>query len=144
MDLSHCPRTSSLLNSSSCCLSLFDFSDAYALTIAMREHRRRHQNTASAAPSTVLTEQQGAYCLSNDLFRDAQERDPHIREWLTHGHHGRISFTFVDMGQVGYHGERLLDIVPNPRHPLVSLIEQQQRQQQSHKSVHQPSPYTTY
>ena len=141
MDLSHCPRTSSLLNSSSCCLSLFDFSDAYALTIAMREHRRRHQNTASAAPSTVLTEQQGAYCLSNDLFRDAQVRDPHIREWLTNGH-GRISFTFVDMGQVGYHGERLLDIVPNPRHPLVSLIEQQQ--QQSHQSVHRPpTSYTT-
>merc|ERR1712232_477212 len=90
-----------------------DDDDAYVLTIAFREHnRRKHFNG-------------GAYCLSNDLYRDAQQRDPNLADWLSsppNGEGGRISYAFVDMGQVDDFGQRLLDIVPNPRHPLVSYV----------------------
>jgi Zc3h12a-like Ribonuclease NYN domain len=40
---------------------------------------------------------------------------------------GRISYTFVDMGQLDDYGDRQLDIVPNPRHPLIAWIEAQGR-----------------
>jgi hypothetical protein len=74
--------------------------------------------------------------LSNDMFRDAQGRDStgQVRAWLTAGHSkdtgpGRISFAFCDMGTMNDYGETELDIVPNPRHPLVAWIEQHHSQQ---------------
>ena len=36
---------------------------------------------------------------------------------------GRISYTFVDMGQLDDYGDRQLEIVPNPRHALIAWIE---------------------
>ena len=56
-----------------------------------------------------------------------------LRNWLTKGvscEHGpgRISFAFCDMGTMDDHGDRILDFVPNPRHPLVIWVESLHRQ----------------
>lgn len=100
-----------------------DDDDAYALTISRREETRsRKPSRNGEGPGFVL---------SNDLFRDAQERDsPNgtLKEWLTKGRNsnvgpGRISYTFGDMGSMNDRGERVLDFVPNPRHPLVVWME---------------------
>jgi hypothetical protein len=103
-----------------------DDDDAYALTIARRENVR----------AAARNGQGPGYVLSNDMFRDAQARDPtgQVRPWLTAGHNqdtgpGRISFAFCDMGTMNDYGETELDIVPNPRHPLISWIEHQHAQQ---------------
>lgn len=103
-----------------------DDDDAYALTIAQRENVRAASRNGQGP----------AYVLSNDMFRDAQARDPtgQVRPWLTTGHSkdtgpGRISFAFCDMGTMNDYGETELDIVPNPRHPLVAWIEQHHSQQ---------------
>mmetsp|Transcript_11333 Transcript_11333/g.31280 ORF Transcript_11333/g.31280 Transcript_11333/m.31280 type:complete len:365 (-) Transcript_11333:6258-7352(-) len=104
-----------------------DDDDSYVITIALREHYRRRRQNSSSAAATM-----GAFCLSNDLYRDAQERNAQLGEWLANlprWQGGRISFAFVDLGRLDDHGQRLLDIVPNPRHPLVSLVEHQQQQQ---------------
>lgn len=102
-----------------------DDDDAYALTISRREEMRsRRPPRNGEGPGFVL---------SNDLFRDAQERDaPNgtLKEWLTKGRNddvgpGRISYTFGDMGSMNDRGERVLDFIPNPRHPLVMWMEQQ-------------------
>jgi Zc3h12a-like Ribonuclease NYN domain len=97
-----------------------DDDDAYALTICQRENARAN------APL--------AYVVSNDMFRDAQERDPGLADWLTMLH-GRISFSFADMGCMDDRGDRLLDFVPNPRHPLVVHIEQQNRHRWSQQQT---------
>jgi hypothetical protein len=101
----------------------------------------------------------GAYVLSNDLFRDAIRRDDHshsrpqqaqenninLQEWLqkdtTTGMGfpsqgpGRISSTFCDMGSVCEDtGEAQLDLMPNPRHPLVARIEATAVQQASYQA----------
>jgi len=98
-----------------------DDDDAYALTIAQRENVR----------AAARNGQGPGYVLSNDMFRDAQARDDsgQVREWLTRGTSdesgpGRISFAFCDMGSKDDYGDPELDIVPNPRHPLVAWIEQ--------------------
>lgn len=103
-----------------------DDDDAYALTISRREEMRsRRPPRNGEGPGFVL---------SNDLFRDAQERDaPNggtLKEWLTKGRNadigpGRISYTFGDMGTMNDRGERVLDFIPNPRHPLVIWMESQ-------------------
>lgn len=102
-----------------------DDDDAYALTISRREEMRSLRPPRNGeGPGFVL---------SNDLFRDAQERDaPNgtLKEWLTKGRNdvvgpGRISYTFGDMGSMNDRGERVLDFIPNPRHPLVIWMEQQ-------------------
>jgi len=93
-----------------------DDDDAYALTIARREEGR-----------SLRRQGQGpGFVVSNDFFRDAQARDTTgiLMGWLKSGRHesigpGRISYTFCDMGTMNDHGERILDFVPNPRHPLV-------------------------
>ncbi len=102
-----------------------DDDDAYALTISRREEMRsRRPPRNGEGPGFVL---------SNDLFRDAQERDsPNgtLKEWLTKGRNadvgpGRISYTFGDMGSMNDRGERVLDFIPNPRHPLIIWMESQ-------------------
>jgi hypothetical protein len=99
-----------------------DDDDAYVLTIARRESAR----------DAARRGQGPGYVLSNDLFRDAQRRDGtgRLAHWLHEGDGealgpGRISYTFCHMGRIDDHGERELDIVPNPRHPLVTWIERQ-------------------
>jgi Zc3h12a-like Ribonuclease NYN domain len=98
-----------------------DDDDAYALTIARREEARSLRRIHREGPGFVL---------SNDMFRDAQARDTTqaLRHWLNTGRDpnigpGRISYSFADMGTINDHGERLLDFIPNPRHPLVIWIE---------------------
>lgn len=101
-----------------------DDDDAYALTIAQRE----------VARAAARNGQGPGYVLSNDMFRDAAARDEtgQVHDWLTHGVSsetgpGRISFAFCDMGSRDDYGDLELDIVPNPRHPLVAWIERNQR-----------------
>ena len=99
-----------------------DDDDAYALTIAKREEIRALTKRNGEGPGFVL---------SNDMFRDAQARDPSgvLQEWLNEGRDkkitgpGRISYTFCDMGTMNDNGDRILDFVPNPRHPLVTYVE---------------------
>ncbi|CAJ1949484.1 unnamed protein product [Cylindrotheca closterium] len=98
-----------------------DDDDAYALTIAKREEMRAVRQRNGEGPGFVL---------SNDMFRDAQARDPTgvMKEWLKEGRNetigpGRISYAFCDMGTMDDHGDRILDFVPNPRHPLVIYVE---------------------
>jgi hypothetical protein len=105
-----------------------DDDDAYALFIARRENARAAQRHGVASSSTGIVGP--AYVLSNDLFRDAQQRDAtgSLSQWLVHGltnelGPGRISFAFCDLGRLDDHGDPELDIVPNPRHPLVAWIE---------------------
>ena len=98
-----------------------DDDDAYALTIARREEMRSLSKRNGEGPGFVL---------SNDLFRDAQARDSSgsLLQWLKQGRNetvgpGRISYTFGDMGTMNDRGERILDFIPNPRHPLVIWME---------------------
>lgn len=97
-----------------------DDDDAYALTIARREESRSLRRNGVGP----------GYVLSNDMFRDAQARDTTmtLKKWLDQGRNdetgpGRISYSFADMGTMNDHGERILDFVPNPRHPLVIWME---------------------
>ena len=103
-----------------------DDDDAYCLTIAQRENTRAQKMRHGQGP---------AFVLSNDMFRDAQERDTlgHLKEWLNNGDRpetgpGRISYTFVDLGTKDDYGDPIFDLVPNPRHPLIAWIESQHRQ----------------
>lgn len=113
-----------------------DDDDAYALSIARRENLRAAQRSRLQSSNTTAVGP--AYVLSNDLFRDAQERDGgdgSLRQWLVHGltpdlGPGRVSFAFCDLGRLDDHGDPELDIVPNPRHPLVTWLDAQHRQQQ--------------
>jgi hypothetical protein len=97
-----------------------DDDDAYALTIARREETRSLRRNGEGP----------GFVLSNDMFRDAQARDTTnaLKHWLNDGRNetvgpGRISYSFADMGTMNDNGERILDFVPNPRHPLVIWIE---------------------
>jgi hypothetical protein len=90
-----------------------DDDDAYALTIARREHQRCTEKGEG-----------GGYVLSNDMFRDAMARDTHVEKWLQQ-EWGRISFAFCDLGTKDDHGDTELDFIPNPRHPLVTEVERQ-------------------
>jgi hypothetical protein len=100
-----------------------DDDDAYALLIARREQARA-QGRNGQGPGFVL---------SNDMFRDAAARDPtgELKQWLTSGSDdhgpGRISYAFCDMGTMDDHGDRVLDFIPNPRHPLVTWVESEHR-----------------
>lgn len=103
-----------------------DDDDAYALTIARREEQR------SLKRPPPQTGEGPGFVLSNDLFRDAQQRDDSgtLKEWLTNGRQkstigpGRISYTFGDMGTMNDRGEHVFDFLPNPRHPLINWMEQ--------------------
>jgi len=104
-----------------------DDDDAYAIIIARREDARAQERGEGPG-----------YVMSNDMFRDAMKREEDergeqsdLRSWLTEGSNsklgqtgpGRISYTFCDMGTMDDHGDRVLDLVPNPRHPLIHFIE---------------------
>jgi hypothetical protein len=119
-----------------------DDDDAYVLMIAQREHIQRTKHISSSSSSHQQHPYGNAYVISNDLYRDAQGRDPtgQLHIWLTFGtgtNHpdtssnssntgpGRISYTFCNMGRIDDHGDPIYDIVPNPRHPLIQWIEQQ-------------------
>ena len=105
-----------------------DDDDAYALLIARREQARAQGRNHGQGPGFVL---------SNDMFRDAAARDltGELKQWLTTGSGsdnnahgpGRISFAFCDMGTMDDHGDRVLDFIPNPRHPLVAWVESEHR-----------------
>mmetsp|Transcript_34791 Transcript_34791/g.49384 ORF Transcript_34791/g.49384 Transcript_34791/m.49384 type:complete len:124 (+) Transcript_34791:1268-1639(+) len=82
----------------------------YALTIARNAAKRYH------------TSRGGGYVLSNDTFQDIIEDD--ARAWLMDGN-GKISFAFCDMGSVNSTGGRMLDFIPNPKHPLVGKLEKE-------------------
>ena len=129
-----------------------DDDDAYVLQIALREsknnHRRRHCATTTD-PHTMATFHQYAYILSNDMYRDAQERDTshQLYDYLNFGYStdndttsssssssmptagpGRISYTFCNMGHTyDDYGDLLYDIIPNPRHPFIQYLESQSR-----------------
>jgi hypothetical protein len=128
-----------------------DDDDSYALTIARRENARRAPGVGGGGGVGVGVGGGRAYVLSNDWFRDAQRRDGtgQLAAWLNRGAvddevtatagggngaalspastgtagPGRISYTFCDLGTMDDHGDRRLDIIPNPRHPLVAWIE---------------------
>jgi Zc3h12a-like Ribonuclease NYN domain len=137
-----------------------DDDDAYAIALARRESARSmqrcralHQHHQLEDPSAFpIGRMGGAFVLSNDMFRDAQDRDPTLRFWLTVGEGsggpshgatstlaqtassgaacpGRISYTFVDVGTMDDRGDPQLDFLPNPRHPLVGWLEQRLRSQ---------------
>ena len=99
-----------------------DDDDAYVLQIAQRENSQRRRSPLNHG---------WAYVLSNDHFRDAQQRQPELTHWLNTGQcsatgPGRISYAFGDLGRLDDHGDPEMDILPNPRHPLVVWIEQQE------------------
>lgn len=92
----------------------------------------------SATNLTELTDVGGAFILSNDLFRDAMERDAsgELRAWLKsgdapspgdHQFPRRISYSFCDLGSMNRYGDEQLDFVPNPRHPLVAMTDRLNR-----------------
>ena len=104
-----------------------DDDDAFALTAALREDARNPQG--------------GGFVVSCDMFRDAISREGEsLRQWLQVGSEnkgpGRISFAFCDMGSTDDYGDKQMDFLPNPRHPLVRWIESH------HRSQHQgPQPF---
>jgi len=85
--------------------------DCFPVTISNKERLR----AAKAGEG-------GSYVLSNDFFRHATGRDIEIDQWLNH-EWGRISFAFCDLGTKDEDGNRELDFIPNPRHPMVAEIE---------------------
>jgi Zc3h12a-like Ribonuclease NYN domain len=104
-----------------------DDDDAYAITIARREDAKAREKGDGPG-----------YVMSNDMFRDAIARSQEegggeeLKQWLTEGWEleqgktgpGRISFAFLDTGSMDDHGDKILDIMPNPRHPLIQFVEQ--------------------
>ena len=103
-----------------------DDDDAYVLQIAQRErHRGRNTNNNNNATTTTTTNTNMSslvYIVSNDLFRDAQARDPTLRDYLQP--HGRISFTFCHSGHAyNDHGDVVYEFLPHPRHAFVQYLE---------------------
>ena len=134
-----------------------DDDDSYAIMLARREDaraaRRRGGGQAGQSKSCdgkpkSIVEEGGGFVLSNDQFRDAQSRDrtssapTGLGEWLEgkkekkgvsrlqdriNNIPGRISYSFGDVGSINQYGDKELDLIPNPRHPLVEEIEQGNR-----------------
>ncbi len=116
-----------------------DDDDSYCIAIARRidnqfKNRRKVSSLQSYShnhysTSSDLTSLGGAYILSNDLYRDAQQRDVsgNLKDWLDGeddlGVSKRISYSFADLGSIDQFGDVKLDFVPNPRHPLTAMIE---------------------
>mmetsp|Transcript_26075 Transcript_26075/g.38587 ORF Transcript_26075/g.38587 Transcript_26075/m.38587 type:complete len:430 (+) Transcript_26075:102-1391(+) len=127
-----------------CCSPPTDDDDSYCIAIARRIDakfcaRRKGSSLQTHACthwsiSNDLTAMGGAFILSNDLFRDAQNRDMtgDLTRWLN-GEDDivlpkRLSYSFAELGSTNKYGDLQLDFVPNPRHPLVAMIERLNRQ----------------
>lgn len=132
-----------------CCSPPTDDDDAYCISIARRIDARfeARKKTSSSLQSYAtshfanfgddLTSIGGAYILSNDLFRDAKDRDlsGDLTRWLDgddndellHCLPRRISYSFANLGSMNKYGDAQLDFVPNPRHPLIAMIERSHR-----------------
>lgn len=132
-----------------CCSPPTDDDDAYCISIARRIDARFEARKKTSSSLQVyamshfsnfdddLTKIGGAYILSNDLFRDAQDRDltGDLTRWLDGDEHEgahcslprRISYSFADLGSMNQYGDGQLDFVPNPRHPLIAMIERSHR-----------------
>ena len=127
-----------------CCSPPTDDDDSYCIAIARRIDakfcaRRKGSSLQTYActnwsTSNDLTAMGGAFILSNDLFRDAQNRDMtgDLTRWLN-GEDDivlpkRLSYSFAELGSTNKYGDLQLDFVPNPRHPLVTMIERLNRQ----------------
>ena len=119
-----------------------DDDDAYAITIARKEdkkakNRRMEVQNSSLNETKDAQALEGAFVLSNDMFRDAMDRDNsgELREWLCDHRSGkdidkngtflsgRISFSFCNVGSIDDYGDPVLDFLPNPRHQLIATIE---------------------
>lgn len=138
-----------------CAAPANDDDDSYAILLARREDaraaRRRgggqagQSKSGNGKPKSII-EEGGGFVLSNDQFRDAQGRDrtssapTGLGEWLEgkkkgisrlqdriNNIPGRISYSFGDVGSINQYGDKELDLIPNPRHPLVEEIEQGNR-----------------
>jgi len=136
LDILHQLQTQNLI----CCTPPTDDDDAYALAMARREDSRarvRKFNHSQGGPKGGAYLDGGAFVVSNDLYRDAIERDGNgeLKEWLegisswnekidSYGSPGRISYSFCDLGSIDRYGSPQLDFVPNPRHPLIQRIEE--------------------
>lgn len=139
-----------------CAAPANDDDDSYAIMLARREDARaaRRRGGGQAGQSKPeggkpnrIVEDGGGFVLSNDQFRDAQSRDrtssarTGLDEWLEGKKRkgssrlqdrintipGRISYSFGDVGSFDQYGDKELDLIPNPRHPLVEEIEQGNR-----------------
>ena len=138
-----------------CAAPANDDDDSYAILLARREDaraaRRRGGGQARAKsgdgkPISII-EEGGGFVLSNDQFRDAQSRDrtssapTGLGGWLEgkkkkgisrlqdriNNIPGRMSYGFGDIGSIDQYGDKELDLIPNPRHPLVEEVEQGNR-----------------
>lgn len=115
---------------------------------------------SSVPSSSDITIMDGAFIVSNDLYRDAIYRDPthDLKRWLEgtsssssssvkdkYSKDGtysqvddiprRISYSFADLGSIDTYGDSILDFVPNPRHALIGMIDRETRKQfYSHES----------
>lgn len=128
-----------------CCSPPADDDDSYSIAIARRIdakfcERRKGSSLSTYAhthwsTSNDLTSIGGAFILSNDLFRDAQKRDTSgdFAQWLggddDMGLTKRLSYSFAELGSINKYGDLQLDFIPNPRHPLVAMIERLNRNQ---------------
>jgi hypothetical protein len=114
--------------------------------------------SAFVPSSSDITIMDGAFIVSNDLYRDAIYRDPthDLKRWLEgtsssssvkdkYSKDGtynqvddiprRISYSFADLGSIDTYGDAILDFVPNPRHALIGMIDRETRKQfYSHES----------
>jgi len=151
LEVLHSLREGGLL----CAAPANDDDDSYAILLARREDARAARRrgggqagskSSGSKPKSIL-EQGGGFVLSNDQFRDAQSRDRSsspptgLDEWLEGKKRnssrlqdrsqtkipGRISYSFGDIGTMDQYGDKQLDIICNPRHPLVEEIEQNTR-----------------
>lgn len=148
-----------------CTVPSNDDDDAYMICMARREEARslvrtdqkqRYVDKVRGVKKRFIDikDYDGAYVLSNDLFRDAIKRDKNddgvgnLCLWLNgtdvynnklYNHYerkghlslsrppGRISYSFCDMGLKDDYGNRIMDFIPNPRHELVDFIESRLR-----------------
>jgi hypothetical protein len=130
-------------------------------SISSRSRTSINATTANTSLlSSDITMMDGAFIVSNDLYRDAIYRDPthDLKRWLDgalsnvsssvkHKYSKdvdwsnvddiprRISYSFADLGSIDTYGDAILDFVPNPRHALISMIDGEMRKQfYSHES----------
>ena len=115
-----------------------DDDDAYMIAIATSYQQKKYKSQQQPFNN--------AYIVSNDLFRDAIQRNHHandVRQWLKSGN-GRISYSFFNIGGNTIDNDNRsvpkIEFIPNPRHSFIETIrQQQQQQQQSYNNFNFPS-----